>query len=376
MPRERKHCQLSMKVSIESLPVRASDRRFRTAVGSFATLVGIIFMVVAGLIAVFDPTGEFVFAAMLMGPIGLGMCISGLYHFMHDASLTITSEAVTFAVRDWSGRQQWSEPLANYKGVLLESEMRMGARQKHLVWNILLEHADEGRRILLRRESSEDKARQFQERCCRLLKLAALEPTAEGVARREPEDLAVPVQFLPPEQDGQEGPDAAASAPAGLRVLATPREAEITLLARMPLSAAAVAIAIVGILWAMVASGIRARPFLALAVLASMGACGVVPEWLWGVISRPRLHITDEVVELIRGLPLGQWRVKRLECDEIVAVIITKRADQVHEAVVLRGPRKQIRFGRWLKLDELKWLKNFILDRLAQSSPAAAGPSD
>ena len=66
---------------------------------------------------------------------------------------------------------------------------------------------------------------------------------------------------------------------------------------------------------------------------------------------------------------------KRLECDEIVAVTITKRADQMHEAVVLRGPRKQIRFGRWLELDELKWLKNFILDRLAQSRPAAASPS-
>ena len=378
MPRKVKQRQLSRRVSVKSLPVTASDRASRAVVGLLGMLVGINLIFWPWFLPALDPSasvGGWAVITLLLSGVGVWICISSTHCLTHSASLTITSEAVTFTVREWSDREQWSEPLANYEGVLLELETRWAGSHKHLIWNTWLEHPEEGRRILLWRGASENKARRFHERCCQLLKLAALEPTTEGVAPREAADLSEPLREVPAEQDGQAGPDTAASAPARLRVYATPREAEVTLLARMPWWEALTFVPAAAALWVFFAWHVQARWLLVLAILVSIVAAWSVLAWLWGAISRPRLRITDEAVELIRELPFGAWRVKRLGCDEIVGVTITKRADQLHEAVVLRGRRRQIRFGKWLKLDELKWLKNFILDRLAESSPAAASPS-
>ena len=373
MPRKAKHCRLSTRVSVKSLPVRASDRAFRTVFGSLRMLVGINLIFWPWFLPALDPSasvGECAVIALLVCAFGVWICISSMHSLTHSASLTITSETVTFTVREWSDRQQWSEPLANYEGVLLELEARWVGAHKHLIWNTWLEHPEEGRRILLQRVASERNARQFQERCCRLLGLAALEQATEGAARREAADLGVPLREALAGRDGEAGP-----VPASLKIYETPSEAEVTLLARMPLWEALAFVPVTAALWVFFASHAQVRWLLVLAILASVLAAWGVLAWLWAAVSRPRLRITDEAVELIRESPFGEWRVKRLECDEIVAVTIAKRANQLHEAVVLRSHRRQIRFGKWLKLDELKWLRYFILDRLAKSSPAAASPS-
>ena len=363
MPRKAEHCQLSTRVSIKSLPVTASDRPFRTVVGSLGMLLGINLIFWPWFLPALDPSasvGEWAVVTMLLCGFGVWICICSVRYLTHSASLTITGEAVTFTVREWSDRRKWSEPLANYEGVLLELVKRPVSDHTHVFWNIWLEHPEEDRSILLRWESSEDKARQFQQRCCRLLDLAALETTGEAAGLGEPPEEA------PAEDDGQAGP-----VPASLKVYETPSEAEVTLLTGMPWWEALIFAPIAAALWVLFASHPQARWLLVLAIVASIAAASGVLEWLWGAVSRPRLRITGEAVELIRELPLGRWRVKRLDRGEIVVVTIAKRAGQMHETVVLRSRRRQIRFGKRLKLDELMWLKDFILDRLARSSPAA-----
>ena len=183
MPRKAKQRQLSNRVSVKSLPVTGSDRALRTVAGSLGMLVGINLIFWPWFLPALDPSasvGGWAVITLLLSGLGVWICISSMHSLTHSASLTITSEAVTFAVREWSDRQQWSEPLANYEGVLLELEARWVGSHKHLIWNTWLEHPEEGRRILLQRVASEHKARQFQERCCQLLRLAALESTTEA----------------------------------------------------------------------------------------------------------------------------------------------------------------------------------------------------
>ena len=183
MPHKVKQRQLSRKVSVKSLPVTASDRPLRTVAGALGMLVGINLIFWPWFLPALDPSaslGGWAVITLLLSGFGVWICIGSTHYLTHSVSLTITSEAVTFAVREWSDRQQWSEPLANYEGVLLESEMRWAEKHKHLFWNAWLEHRDEAKRILLWRDRSESRAREYQERCCRLLGLAALEPTAEA----------------------------------------------------------------------------------------------------------------------------------------------------------------------------------------------------
>lgn len=86
--------------------------------------------------------------------LGLGLIALGLFlvtflinHFLLRKRIVITKDTVSFLRRDIRGRSQWTEPLANYRGVGLQ---RISSyRQMHTHWSVDLIHDDPSRTISL-----------------------------------------------------------------------------------------------------------------------------------------------------------------------------------------------------------------------------------
>ena len=281
------------------------------------------------------------------------------------ATLTITKDSVSYQHRSVFGHAQWSEPLSSYDGVLLRTGAPERVPNENLDWVIRLKHWDVSRQIVLRREHSERKARQLQARCCRVLGLPALGAPNKAVVRREVADVQQGAGRLETPLETEKGFDPAVPPSSAVTLVELPRAVELTLRPGVLSWNSLVFLAIAGTL---VAVGyIRGKTWLlGVGIVTCFLACAALYNSVWAVLTRRKLRLTGESVELIDRHPLGESVAKRIALDQIVSVVIAMQTDERPDAVVVLSAEEKIRFGEELNDEDLRWIKNRILCWLAE----------
>jgi hypothetical protein len=167
-----------------------------------------------GLVPLFSGIGLVaISAAMLTGPLrevgglirrllalfellclaaGAVMIPYGLKRISERRVITIGQKVVQFTQTSLFGTARWSEPLANYKGILLRHEIRPRERG-HIKAHLLELHHDDPEKSIPVYESHEpEEPLRYWEAFRHSLELPALEMDGDSVVRRELGELAKP----------------------------------------------------------------------------------------------------------------------------------------------------------------------------------------
>ncbi len=145
--------------------------------------------------------------------------------------ITIDREQVSIEPKDVVDGIEWSEPLANYKGVGKGVvSMSVQGRGMNLVYYVVqLEHEDRDKIVTVYASSNEDGLREAWESAAKALGLPALEGDSGNEIRREPADLDKSVRELAAEGKLTVDFDPSTPPPAGIRTQIDGDVLEVTL---------------------------------------------------------------------------------------------------------------------------------------------------
>lgn len=144
------------------------------------TVGGVVLAIVATVIH-FSQDDDITFVAVGFGLFALLNIVRGLAESRFEISILITDDMAIVKRRTFFGREDWQEPLANYKGVLLRERSTRQGR-----YNIIeLVHDDPGRTLPLFVTREKGAARDTQEAFAQRFDLPALYPDGGQMVARD-----------------------------------------------------------------------------------------------------------------------------------------------------------------------------------------------
>lgn len=195
---------------VSRFPVRISHDNWAMGIG--LTAFAAFFLTLA---AYGDPGSDTLgwLITLTFGVIGLPI---GVVLMGQRDNIEIDRETVTVRQRVWRKRTTWSEPLANFHGVLRRVESRFGHNKRYRLYNVELLHPEEDKTLLLHKSQKEDGIRAFWETAARTFELPALEVGEQGIIGRQVADLDKSIQELAREGRLEDDFDASRAPPKGI----------------------------------------------------------------------------------------------------------------------------------------------------------------
>lgn len=126
---------------------------------------------------------------------GLQAVWKGVKDWLTREEWDFTLDNVKCRCRTLRGWTEWSEPLSQYEGVIASQSLEPIGKHKRMVYYLALTHrSDVARSVVLYCSLSDKDLRARHERYARLFGLPALVMTADGVEKREVEELDLSVR--------------------------------------------------------------------------------------------------------------------------------------------------------------------------------------
>mgnify|MGYP006283454215 CR=1 FL=1 len=284
--------------------------------------------------------------------------------------ITIDRDRVTVTSEDTEEDSEWSEPLANYKGVGKGcfSIPRAGRGMNTFYYVVQLEHEDKKKNVTVYLSSSEEGLRKAWEDTARALELPALEGGSDSEIRRDPADLDKSVRELAAEGRLTNDFDPSAPPPPGIRTQIDGDVLEVTLsrFGGRPVSVFFRKLIFLVVIVAFLYVGFCIRDDLIFFGIAGI-ACAVSFFFtlLFEVIRKSVVRITPREVDIFSQYPWGRSRGTVLPADDIETVHVQKEGGKniygtMYYLIVSTDQKKEL-IGRRLSKETLEWMKDCIL---------------
>lgn len=209
---------LGMKPALDpSAAVLSLDYRPAEGLWKLRMMVGGAVLAITAIVIYFSPGGIVTLVAGGFGLFALLNLVRGLAESRFEKSLLITDNMVIVKSRTFFGRNDWQEPIANYRGVLLREWRTTGnsvgnTPDLNTYQIIELAHDDPGRTTPLYVADQSKSPRDIQEAFALRFDLPALQPDGDAYAAREPEALDRPTGLVAA-ANGGDGDGASPAAP-------------------------------------------------------------------------------------------------------------------------------------------------------------------
>lgn len=317
--------------------------------------------------------GEFTFWGLL-SPftwVGTAIFLAGVHLAILRKEVGLDRERVSVRSRGLVGRKAWSEPLANYQGVMLRSKWEAGGRNQHAhqVFLVELQHGDPMKTVEIF-QSVQDKGWHATWREVNLrFRLLALEETPGGVVATRPEDLEKSIREKMQAGALEIAFDPSVPPPAGLAVQAEAGGLDIRVLQRNWRSPGLwTGLALIlsgGILSSVLLAWRIPGPFMIL-LLAGFGVAAA-GQLLGFWLSRPRLRVGRESVVASLMTPLGEMGRQAMDTARISGVQIGAPKGQASGSTLhILTDDGRVYFGAGLSPAALEWLRNCLLAAVAR----------
>lgn len=190
---------LGMKPALDpSATVLSLDHKPAEGLWKLRMMVGGAVLAIAAIVIYFSPGGIVTLAAGGFGLFALLNLVRGMAESRFEKSLLITDNMVIVKSRTFLGRNDWQEPIANYRGVLLRerqvADSSVGKTSTSNTYQIIeLAHDDPGRITPLYVADQSASPRDIQEAFALRFDLPAIQPDAGGFVARETDALDQPI---------------------------------------------------------------------------------------------------------------------------------------------------------------------------------------
>lgn len=305
----------------------------------------------------YDPT---ILLSLVFTVAGAALLYLGVHLAFSSARYRIASDAVYCEKKTLAKQTSWTEPLANYRGVLSRSEYHRGGRKRssYTLYIVELWHEDREKRVPFHSSRSQQGVRELWEAAAKALNVPALEYADGHLVTRAVDDLDKSVQELVREKEIKVEDVSLDHPPAGIS--ASYQDGRYVLLVGVPPMPAqglwvlaAVPAVFIGVFWMV---GFH---FGAVLAAAGFGFYGFRV-----FATKTRIAVGAEDLQIDYILPFGVFQGARIPKQRIEGVNLKHGADNTRSGfrVVIatdRGSHSVFYYTSNAK--SIAWLKNAIL---------------
>jgi len=355
------------RMDLSSLPVEHTERLPRFA-GVFLLLfslvwgggptIGLVFAIMSGQ---FQPG---MLLMLLFTVIGIGLFVLGIWMLTGVNTTRMDTRTVSRESKWLFGYKIWSEPFANYPGIIQRSEYHSGGKNSpsYTLYIVELYHDDKKRRVRLYESRSPVGVREIWEDCCRALNKVALEDDAGTMRARSVEDLDKSVRALAKEGKVEIVFDPSVPPPKGLHLSVQGDSLRIVMDKAKSSMAGMLLVLVIPMVFTYIGFFVKGVPFV-FAVVGLIFLALLLAALVWAKIATAALDVGRDGVKLYWLTPWGPTRGVAMASDEIESVRIGKppTGNASREVVLIVGDAATIPAGQGLDRAALEWLRNCIL---------------
>jgi len=304
---------------------------------------------------------------VVFGAGSIAMAWSAVRNTLFPKVWTFRPSAVTCSRRTPFGRRQWTEPLANYRGVLASAAHVATHYYRFSLHRVVLQHRQRKRRsVTLYLSRSPEDFRRKHKHYARLFGLPALMETPEGLEQQAVEDVGRSVREQVAARRLDVGFDASSPPPG--RALAVRIEDEcLVMRARayglvLACSGVATLALVTGVVILAAAFLIGEPAAFLFAVLCAAELLLVAAAALAPVMVPNELAVSPQEVRTRWRHLGGTFRESAIPADEVEQVLLTKAGrGRKPTAVEIISDAKTIRFGAHLTRKQMEWVRDCII---------------
>lgn len=355
----------ALKFDLTRLPAEGKNEVGSRVVGVFLMVFALFWGGMPTLILIESiQSGEFepeVLFTLIFTIIGSVFLITGLWLVTRKVSTTIYADKIEQSKKSIFGRKDWSEPIANFPGIVYRSEYHSGGKNQssYTLYIVELHHEDKKKRIKLYSSKSDHGVRQIWEDCCRQLNMPALQEDGGTMQARATEDLDKSVKELAAEGKIDVAFDPTAPTPPGIVLIPDQNTLRIELQASaMPIWGALIALAIPSIFIYIGFFG-PAPIFFGIVGAIFMAIFGSAV--LWNIFTREVIGLDQEGIHLFRTSKRGDSKRKTIPGDTVESVAVGSDGNNQQKTVRIQTDMQTHKVGAGLKDDALTWLRDCIL---------------
>jgi hypothetical protein len=293
---------------------------------------------------------------------GVAIFFAGLNQCFREQTVTLDEREARVDKRSIFGRTQWSEPLANYEGIMARTEARSRNDSSYTVYLLDLHHIDTSKTVRLYEAQSPEGWRERLEHYCRALGMPAVEESSGGLIKRDVTDLDKSVRELVQEKKLRVEFDPSAPVPRGLAAAADEESGAlvISILRKRFSPLGAVIGFVLPAAFFYIGFFLKDGPIV-FGVLGILIGLLVLAALAWECITRRHIRLAKDEVHAYTMTPWGPTPGKRVNAAEVEMVKVGRGQHHTVQGVVIATDQGEVVVGAGLGREELEWLRNCIL---------------